>query len=185
MNESILYSQGKERLILVENVLPNDWYSTLLQQVNWRQNTIRVFGKNHLEPRLTAWYGPPYRYSSIQWDALPIPLFLQPLHRKVCEIAQRPFNAVLLNLYRDGNDSMGWHSDNEPEMETSCIASLSLGASRKMAFRHISTGEKLSITLSHNSLLLMEYFQDQWQHSIPKTKSALTPRINLTFRLIR
>jgi alkylated DNA repair dioxygenase AlkB len=184
MNKQVVFSEGEERLVMVEGALRDRWFDTVYIKTPWRQNTIFVFGKNHAEPRLTAWYGPPYRYSSIQWKAASIPVFLQPLHSIVCDLAGKSFNAVLLNLYRNGSDSMGWHSDNEPEMETACIASLSLGATRKMAFRNKTSNQKMDVLLTDNSLLLMEHFQDRWQHSIPKSKKVDQPRINLTFRCI-
>lgn len=159
--------------------------------IAWRQDNIRMFGKQVPTPRLSAWYGIPgaiYTYSGLTLQPLP---FTSTLNHIKTEIEQRlqlpPFNSVLLNLYRSGSDSMGWHADNEPELgKNPIIASLNLGAERRFLLRRNDNKNlKKEILLQHGSLLLMQgATQHFWQHSIPKTARPTNPRINLTFRKI-
>jgi len=109
-------------LVYKPSVFSNLSTEQISSQVNWRQNNITIFGKTHPEPRLTAWYGPPYKYSSIQWEAQKMPGFLEALQRETEHHCNFKFNAALLNYYRNGQDSMGWHSDDEPEIDQTCIA---------------------------------------------------------------
>lgn len=162
-----------------------DLYSRLANELNWVQNTIRVFGIQYPEPRLTCWFGPAYKYSSIQWDACEFHPLLKPLAEQLSADFNFPFNSVLVNYYRNGNDAMGWHRDNEPEMDSSLIASLSFGAERTMRFRKGKSGQSRSILLEGQSLLLMEDLQEHWEHAIPRSKRVSEGRINLTFRHIR
>ena len=148
----------------------------------WSQNDIRVFGKWHKEPRLTAWWGPAYAYASVQWPARPLEGAIANLAAKVGEAAGFEFNAVLVNGYRDGQDAMGWHRDNEPEIDTSCIASLSLGAGRSFKVRDRRTKEVVNLELGHGDLLVMEHLQDVHEHSVPKRARVHEPRLNFTFR---
>lgn len=147
-----------------------------------------LFGRRIALPRLTAWYGEHgYRYSGIRHQPAPLTPTLAVLKSSIEAIAKRGFNSVLLNLYRDGRDSMGWHSDDEaalgPEPE---IASLSLGAERRFHLKHRTSGDRLSLDLGHGSCLIMRgRCQACWQHQLPKTKRKIGPRINLTFRSIR
>ena len=134
-----------------------------------------------MEPRLTFYYGPAYRYSTIHWEAKEIPMVLFQLKQKIEILAKAEFNSVLCNYYRDGLDSLGWLSDNEKEMDSSVIASVSIGAERVLRFKSRSDKKTLSFSLPHGSLLLMNNFQENWQHAIGKVKSAY-PRINFTFR---
>ncbi|MEO0405037.1 MAG: alpha-ketoglutarate-dependent dioxygenase AlkB, partial [Bacteroidota bacterium] len=145
-------------------------------------NSIKVFGKEYQEPRLTEYYGPPYQYSSIAWPEQEIPNWLSPLKLQLCELSQFSFNSVLLNYYRDGQDSMGWHRDNEKEMDSSVIASLSFGAERIFKIRHRDSKKTINIPLKNGDVLIMRDLQEDHEHSIPKTKKVLDPRINLTFR---
>ena len=112
-----------------------------------------------------------------------IPLILFQLKKQIEHLAQAEFNAVLCNYYWNGQDSMGWHSDNEKEMDAAVVASVSIGGERVIKFRSRKDETKLAFNLPHGSLLLMNNFQDNWQHSIGKVKSA-SPRINFTFRKI-
>jgi alkylated DNA repair dioxygenase AlkB len=114
-----------------------------------------------------------------------MPHFMMPFLHKAEEICDYKFNAVLLNLYRNGQDSMGWHADNEPEIDQACIASINIGASRKFKIRKTKDhSEKADFILTHGSLLIMKDAQKDWQHSVPKTKKNIGPRINMTFRRI-
>ncbi len=158
--------------------------SILTKNVKWQQNRIRVFGKEYDEPRLTAWYGPPYRYASVNWPEAEMPRALKVLHTRLCDLTQFQFNAVLLNQYRDGNDAMGWHRDNEPEIDQSLIASVSFGATRTFKVRAYKGQFKTEVDLTNGSLLLMHNMQQDFEHSLPRRKKVLTPRINLTFRRI-
>lgn len=164
----------------------------LLDETPWQQETITLWGKQHLQPRLSAWYGDSgsgYSYSGVvlaphSWTAT-----LLRIKADVEAATDRHFNSVLLNLYRDENDSVGWHSDAEPELG-SCpvISSLSLGESRTFRLRHRSRKDlkPLLLDLSDGSLLLMAgKTQHCWQHAVMKERQARGPRINLTFRLIR
>lgn len=162
----------------------------LQQQIAWRQETIRIFGKSYLTPRLTAWVGDAgksYSYSGLklqpgQWTELLLALKL-----KVETTTGYGFNSVLLNWYRNGNDSMGWHSDDEKELgRNPVIASLSFGAPRTFRFRN-KTNHKNSVglTLENGSLLLMAgTLQHHWQHCLPRSSRQMNDRINLTFRTI-
>jgi alkylated DNA repair dioxygenase AlkB len=149
----------------------------------WQQNPIRVFGKEYLEPRLTCYFGPKYTYSSVSWPARELAEELIQIQNKLFEQVGFLSNAVLCNYYRNGADSMGWHADNEKEIDQEIIASVSFGATRKMEFRHIQTKERFGVELHHGDLLIMENFQNSWQHAIFKKKVS-APRINLTFRRI-
>jgi len=152
--------------------------------ITLQQNKITVFGKEYNEPRLTQWMGPRYRYSNIQWEETKFNSTIHQWKLQLIDLLHFEFNAVLINYYRNGEDSMGKHRDNEPEIDTACIASLSFGESRSMLFENPSTKQKIKVTLSHGDLLVMHHLQDRWWHSIPKSKRILKPRINLTFRSI-
>lgn len=156
----------------------------ILKSISWKQNRIRIFGKWYDEPRLTAWFGPSYTYSGIQWPKTDFPHDLLSLKGTVEQLAEFEFNAVLLNYYRTGKDSMGWHRDNEPEMDQAMIASVSLGARRVIKFRNRNTREQFDIPLADKSVLLMKDFQQNWEHSVPKRLLLTEPRLNLTFRRI-
>ena len=161
----------------------------LLEQLRaetpWKQERSR-FG---LVPRLTAWYadtGLTYTYSGVTHEALPWTEVLSEVRRRVEQAAATPFNSLLLNYYRDGQDSIGYHSDAEPELGPNpVIASISLGADRQFVMKHLKTGEKLKYDLAHGSLLIMGgTCQHHWVHGVPKTKRVVGARINLTFRNI-
>ncbi|GAB3825987.1 alpha-ketoglutarate-dependent dioxygenase AlkB family protein [Pontibacter rugosus] len=159
----------------------------LLEQVDWQQQSIKLFGKLQPMPRLTAWYGDKgYTYSGLDNKPQPWLPVLQKLREQVQEASGQKYNSVLLNLYRNGQDSMGWHSDDEPELgQEPSIASLSLGGERRFSFKHRTRKDvaPVRITLSHGSLLLMQGpTQHHWLHHIPKTAKDVQPRINLTFR---
>ncbi len=162
----------------------------LEENVAWRQEKIRLFGKQIDQPRLTAWYadaGKAYTYSGLTWEPLPWLPELAALKTQLETLTGAAFNSVLLNLYRHGQDSMGWHADDEPELgQNPVIASLSLGQERTFSFRHrFKKDLKNQLILPSGSLLLMAGpTQHFWHHQIPKTTRPLQPRINLTFRFI-
>jgi alkylated DNA repair dioxygenase AlkB len=166
-------------------------YSELLQEIAWQQDNITVFGKTHPQPRLTALYGnegKPYSYSNITMQPHPWNTLLQKIKYLIEARTECQFTTVLLNQYRDGKDSNGWHADNEKELGTNpIIASLSFGAERVFQLKHNTITEaKKSITLEHGSLLLMKgSTQHFWKHQIPKTAKPIGNRINLTFRSIK
>ncbi|MEO1289672.1 MAG: alpha-ketoglutarate-dependent dioxygenase AlkB [Chloroflexota bacterium] len=165
-------------------------FTTLEHDVAWQQSEIEMFGKTIQLPRLTAWYGDEgntYSYSGVSHTPLAWIPPLATLKIQVEAIAKVNFNSVLLNLYRDGKDSVGWHSDDEPELGTNpVIASISLGGEREFQFRHKDNPEERhSLVLTSGSLLLMQgATQHHWKHRIPKTKKEIAPRINMTFRII-
>ena len=160
----------------------------LLNNILWEQPNIRVFGKSYLIPRHTAFIGDElisYSYSGIKHIAHKWPIWFIPLLLKIRGYSGREFNGCLVNLYRNGNDSMGWHSDNEKELdEYSCIASLSFGSTRDLIFRKRSTKtHRRNLSLANGDLLIMEPpCQTYWEHSIPKRSRVSSLRINLTFR---
>ncbi len=186
------YNIGDHQLILHQNFLPDDEASALLlrlqKEIPWHQGRIRLFGRERTIPRKQCWVaeaGLSYRYSGSTLEPTPWPEWLRPLAAKVSRAAGCNFNSVLCNLYRDGQDSMGWHSDDEPELGTDpIIASLSLGAERRFRFRHRQDHKHTRcLLLPNNSLLIMPAgLQAQWQHELPKTRQLTGPRVNLTFR---
>lgn len=179
-----LIDDGSQKLIYHPEVFAHISIDALIADIHWRQNTIRVYGKEYLEPRLTAWYGPAYKYSSIRWPEQPLTPFLAGLCSELVERTGFPFNAVLINRYRNGEDAMGWHRDNEPEIDQTLIASVSFGAARDFLVRRKGEKNKTTVTLEHGSLLLMHHLQTDYEHAIPRRKRAAGERINLTFRRI-
>jgi alkylated DNA repair dioxygenase AlkB len=180
----ILFKEGQERLIYLPGFFHKNYFPFLHDALNWKQNSITVYGKTHQEPRLTAWYGEPYKYSSIVW---PRQDWIEPLveiRQRISEEIPSEFNSVLANYYRSGNDAMGWHRDNEREMDPRVIASASFGGERVFKFKHRLQPEKLEVVLESGSLLVMENFQNNWLHAVPRSKTRNEPRINLTFRRI-
>ena len=165
-------------------------YQQLAEQVQWSQDALVIYGKLVNIPRLQAWYGDDgldYTYSGLTMKTKPWLPILTELRHLVSEKAGIEFNAVLANLYRDGNDTVGWHSDDEPELgDEPVIASLSFGDERNFNLKHKNAGEKLTIPLKSGSLLIMAgETQAAWQHCLPRTKKIKQARINLTFRQIK
>ncbi|MDG9924852.1 MULTISPECIES: alpha-ketoglutarate-dependent dioxygenase AlkB [unclassified Pseudomonas] len=167
------------------------WLQQLAAETPWEQPQLRIHGQSIAVPRLLAWYGDPeasYRYSGLVHQPLPWTPLLSEIRRRVEEAAGQPLNGVLLNYYRDGNDSMGWHSDDEPELgRNPLVASLNLGGPRRFDLRRKGSGRiEHSLQLASGSLLVMAgATQHHWQHQVAKTRKPVAPRINLTFRLIR
>ncbi len=167
------------------------YYQQLLEETPWQQDDIKVFGKVYPQPRLTALYGEngqPYSYSNIVMHPHPFTPALSEIKEKIELSVSTKFNTVLLNLYRSGKDSNGWHADDERELgHNPVIASVSFGAPRAFHFRHKKDKSlRHKLTLEHGSLLIMEgTTQHCWQHQIPKTAKTVAPRINLTFRVLK
>jgi alkylated DNA repair dioxygenase AlkB len=164
-------------------------FSELLNAGFWQQPDIQMFGKISKLPREVAWIterGQRYRYSGITSNPQPWNPVLKELCLRVSETSGVSFNSVLLNRYRDGKDSVSWHSDDEPELGTApYIASLSLGAERRFQLRHKYSNETIEKRLAHGSLLLMSgNCQQDWLHRIPRESRINSPRINLTFRML-
>jgi len=165
-------------------------FDALRPAIDWEVHRIRLFGRLVDSPRLSSWIGDPgasYVYSGARFEPRPWPVPLLALRERVGAVAGERFNSVLANLYRDGRDAMGWHSDDETELgPRPVIASLSLGATRRFVFKHRrEPGRKLVLELPHGSLLLMRGdTQSNYRHALPRTARPLGPRINLTFRRI-
>lgn len=169
----------------------DDYLALAIRQVPWRQDSIVVYGKSHLQPRLSAWYsndGYSYAYSGIVMEGGCFPDFINGINELMATQFSLQFNSVLLNYYRDGKDKMGWHSDDEATLgDAVYIASISLGADRCFQLRHKYNKniKPISVTLEHGSLLLMKPpLQCYWQHQLPSRLSVTAARVNLTFRNI-
>ena len=162
-----------------------DWaWKHFIQQTDWQQDVYHFGGRDVLAPRLTALYGSEsYVYSGITKAAKPLTEPLQRLLNKVQTETLIPYNSVLLNLYRNGRDSISFHSDDEPELgENPVISSLSLGEQRILIFKHNQTGEIVKIPLNHGDYLQMgSSVQPNWKHGINKCNST-GARVSLTFR---
>jgi alkylated DNA repair dioxygenase AlkB len=163
---------------------------TFISTIPWTQEIIKMYGKLMKTPRLTAWYGDndkDYTFSGTKYHPIPWTDELLMIRNRIEPIAGIRFNSVLLNYYRDGNDSVAWHSDDEYELGTNpVIASVSFGQVRRFDVRHKRDHErKYSIYLENGSLLLMKgNLQHDWEHQIPKSNKSLKARVNLTFRVI-
>ncbi len=174
----------------LNKICANELYNNLLKELDWEQYYITLFGKKIAQPRLTALYAineSTYTYSGLQLIPEPYTQELKKLNSSLNELTRQKFTHCLANLYRDGNDSMGWHSDNERELgKDPVIASISLGSVRNFQLKHIKNPEfKHNIYLENGSLLIMKgSTQKFWKHQLPKSKKDFSPRINLTFRTI-
>jgi len=160
-------------------------FAHLRDTVPWKQEgrPPRMF------PRLTAWYANPgvtYSYSGVTHQAVPWTPELLDVKQRAEAAADATWNSLLLNFYRDGRDSIGFHADDESELGTNpVIGSISLGAERRFVLKHPASGETLEFNLPHGSLLVMGgTSQHHWRHGVPKTRKPVGPRINLTFRRI-
>ncbi|MFM8432266.1 MAG: alpha-ketoglutarate-dependent dioxygenase AlkB family protein [Bacteroidota bacterium] len=165
-------------------------FSELEKSIPWRNDVIKMFGKEIVTTRKVAWFGDrpfEYAYSGHTHHALPWTAALIEIKEKAEEKCLTDFNACLLNLYHHGNEGMGWHSDDEVELDpVAPIASVSLGAARKFSFKHKEVKTGVSLQLNHGSLLMMDAkSQQHWLHSLPKSRKTLMARINLTFRRMR
>jgi alkylated DNA repair dioxygenase AlkB len=165
--------------------------AALAAELPLRTDTFTMFGRSVRVPRLISWHGDPgcrYRYSGQTYEPAPWTPGLASIRAVLCARTGLAWNAVLANYYRDGSDSVGWHSDDERELgparDDIAIASLSLGATRRFVMRR-ETGERRAFALADGSLLVMRgTTQQQWRHALPKTAVPVGPRLNLTFRVI-
>ncbi|MFZ4546305.1 MAG: alpha-ketoglutarate-dependent dioxygenase AlkB family protein [Bacteroidales bacterium] len=167
----------------------NHYLQRLLQSIDWKNDEAILFGKRIITKRKVAWYGDQdfeYSYSNTTKRAMPWTRELLELKAIAENLTGETFNSCLLNLYHNGSEGMAWHSDAEKDLkQNGAIASASLGAERKFAFRHKQTKETISIKLQHGSLLVMKgATQTYWLHRLPPTKTIDKPRVNLTFRTI-
>ena len=190
-NENILPFDGIASYYgpILNAVDAQHYFDKLLQTIVWKHDEAIIFGKHFITKRKAAWYGDSnfrYTYSNTTKQALPWTPELFELKTLIEEISETKFNSCLLNLYHDGNEGMSWHSDDEKALgKNTVIASFSLGAERKFAFKHKATKQSVSIMLENGSLLVMKgTTQTNWLHSLPKTTKVKTPRINLTFRTV-
>jgi alkylated DNA repair dioxygenase AlkB len=165
-------------------------FAALRSGVPWDVHRLRLFGREVASPRLSCWIGEPdavYTYSGSTFAPQPWPAVLQPLRARLADTLGTGFNSVLANLYRDGRDAMGWHSDDEPELGPApVIASVSLGAARRFVLKSRTARDaRLALELPHGSLLVMRgETQRRYRHALPRTARPVGPRINLTFRRI-
>ena len=197
-----LFDSGEEifelnsgRLVLKRNFLNKSTaertFFTIKEKTLWESTTLFIAGRHIPVPRLNAWYadeGMTYTYSGVKLQPSPWYEELAEIRNKLFEQTQVKYNSCLLNLYRDGNDSVAWHCDDEPELgRNPLIASLSFGTERKFVMRSLTDkNEKLTIKLPHNSLLTMEgEIQHRYEHMVPKEKGISEARVNLTFRQIK
>ncbi len=171
----------------------DDLEARLTDELDWQQRTIRLFGREVMQPRLVAFHGRAgvrYRYSGRTLEAQAWPDSLALLAERLSTELGSPFNSVLCNLYRDGQDAMGWHADDEAELgDDPVIASISLGAQRRFRLKPRDSGavdcEPLLLEPQHGSLIVMAGdLQRHWLHCVPRTRQRVGPRINLTFRSI-
>ena len=201
MKQSSLFEQSNENILPQDGIVQyygavfnnqeaNDFLSLLLNHIEWKNDEVKIFGKQIITKRKVAWYGSKpflYRYSNSSKTALPFTDELLAIKTVIEKISNETYNSCLLNLYHQGEEGMGWHSDAEPELkQDGAIASISFGAERKFNFKHKITQEKKQIVLHHGSLLVMKgTTQRFWLHQLPPTKLIKEPRINLTFRTIQ
>lgn len=183
--ESIAESHG----IIFSNAEITTIFNVLSSEVAWENDMVLIYGRKITTKRKTAWYGEKpfaYTYSHTTKIALPWTKTLLEIKEKVELLSREKYNSCLLNLYHDGSEGMGWHSDDEKMIvPKSAIASVSFGATRKFVFKHKKDKTQVSTILENGSLLVMKgETQIDWLHALPKSAKIKTPRINLTFRMI-
>ena len=190
-NEIVAHNDLKIRVQegFFSSVEANDLLINCIAGLPWESMKIKMFGKEIVIPRLQCWVGDEgceYSYSGKKLNRQPWTPELLMIKEKISQHANLNFNSVLVNFYRDGQDSMGWHADDEPELgKNPTIAALSFGGERDLVFRNILSKETLSIPQLHGALIIIDgQTQQYWQHAIKKTKKIISPRINLTFRNI-
>lgn len=184
---------GSKELDYIEGFIPapetTDLFRTFREELAFAEERLMIAGQAVLVPRLVAWYGDPtaaYRYSGKLHQPLPWTQDLLALKERIEHHYGGNFNSVLCNLYRNGRDSMGWHSDDEKELGSKpLIASISLGDERLFEIKHKKTGSCMQLKLANGSLLMMGgMLQRDWRHRLPKTPESVRERINLTFRMV-
>ncbi len=194
--KKIVYTLKDADLVYIENFFSKEeadrLYTELLNDIDWLETKTTVYGKEYDTPRLTAWHGDAgteYTFSGNKMNPFPWTNDLLFIKEKVDKESGVIFNSVLLNLYRNGKDSVGWHRDDEKEFGTNpVISSISFGETRPFHLKHKFKKdiEKVIIPLTHGSLLIMKgKTQHYWEHQVPKTAKDISPRINLTFRVIK
>ena len=164
---------------------PERVYAELVDAIEWEQNDITIAGRTIKIPRLTCWMGDAaYTYSGVRNEPRPMPEPLVELHARLQTESKAAYNSCLANLYRDGRDSISYHSDDEPELgPRPTIASVSLGDRRRFTIRHQASGQSWSLDLGAGDLLIMsDESQSDYRHAVPKTRRPVGPRMNLTFR---
>lgn len=165
------------------------YLSHFLNDIQLEQGELTLFGKRYKTPRLEGLFSDEkldYSYSGQHLKAYHFTSILRDIKNKIEQSCEFKFNCALVNLYRDGQDSNGWHADNEPELGPDpVIASISLGAERRFDLKHMKSGEQFQLFLPSGSLLIMgKGSQIHWKHQLPKSKKIYSPRVNLTFRFI-
>lgn len=179
------------KIKLLEKERARALMESFVDEVEWKQEKIFIFGREVLQPRLSAWFGgegKSYSYSGLHLSPKDWSPTLFALKDLIEKISGKSFNSALLNYYRDGKDSMGWHRDNEKELgRNPAVASLSLGHKRRFIMRHYENKElKVPLELGEGDLLIMEgESQHKWEHSVPKSAKDLGPRLNITLRNIK
>ena len=168
----------------------DELFARTMAEAAWQRERLTMFGRELLAPRLTVWYGEPdtaYRYSGVERRVTPWPPLLRDLAGRIAIAIGWRFNYVLVNRYRDGNDMLGWHADDEPDLGAMpVIATLSVGAERTLRIRKRQGGVSIARTLAHGSLLLMwGRSQRDYKHCVPRTKKPVGERLSFTFRLTR
>jgi alkylated DNA repair dioxygenase AlkB len=164
-------------------------FAELRDAIAWEQHRLRLFGREVASPRLSCWIGDAdaiYTYSRVRFEPRAWPRALLRVRDEIARATGAHYNSVLANRYRDGNDAMGWHADNEPELgDSPIIASLSLGATRRFVMKRRDGSARRELALTNGSLLVMRGdTQRHWLHAVPRERAATAPRINLTFRQI-
>jgi len=185
-NDGTAYDYGA----IMPKTQADQYFQTLRDEIDWQHDQLWMMGKLIHTRRLVAWYGSKpfqYGYSRTEKTALIWTDFLLQLKQLVEQHTQSRYNSCLLNFYYSGEVGMGWHTDKEKQLvQHGSIASLSFGAVRRFAFRHLHTAEQIKVELLHGSLLEMKnQTQDYWQHALLKSSKVKSARINLTFRQIR
>ncbi len=190
-SDNLLDKDGELYLIpaFLSEIIANSYFNHLKKELPWQQESLYIYGRWIKVPRLMCWHGDPglhYKYSCVDHKAIAWTDALTEIKYQLEQFCNKPFNNVMANLYRNGNDSMGCHADDEKELGANpFIASLSLGEQRLLRFKHKTRKKKLDLHLNHGDLLVMSgNIQHHWQHELPKTKKAKSARINLTFRKI-
>ncbi|MGA6121735.1 alpha-ketoglutarate-dependent dioxygenase AlkB family protein [Sphingobacterium anhuiense] len=191
--ENLLPVDGEVYLFpeLFNHSVSNQLFELLTQNIQWKQEPVKIMEQEIMLPRLTAWYGDvgmSYSYTGITMHPLPWTQELLDIKEAIEKISGEHFNSALLNLYRDGNDSVGWHRDNEKSLGVNpVIGSVSFGESREFSLKHYKDKKlRIKVMLDSGSFLLMkEETQHNWLHSIQKNPAIIEPRINIIFRTIK